>query len=90
MKGTQRRVVHIKNTDNDFFEEAYLILKEGGEERKGGADFVKEANQFLSDEGAVKGKRGTFFPRFTKYVLLANVIAVAFLAALLLIRIIQY
>ena len=89
MKGTQRRVVHIKNTDNDFFEEAYLILKEDRENPSSEANLAEEANRFLLDSGGgeEKKKKRKISTIAVVGAILVEMIAVAVLAALLLIRI---
>ena len=44
IKGCQKRIIHITNTGSPYFEEAYFILKNGGEQSEGGGvDIVKEA-----------------------------------------------
>ena len=88
MKGIQRRVVHIKNTDSNLFEEAYLILKEKKESISSDVDLVKEANRFLSDSGGGDGKKKKrkHLALIVATLLLVEMIAVAVLAALLLIR----
>ena len=38
IKGCQKRIIHITNTGSPFFEEAYFVLKRGGDTRDGVRD----------------------------------------------------
>ncbi len=59
VKGCQRRIVVLKDTGSDLFEEAYFILKEDLPESaaKISPDMVEEANRILSGETVVPKKR---------------------------------
>ena len=48
MKGCQKKVIYIKNTGSDIFEEAYFIIKEKNGASVGG-DFVREANRIVDE-----------------------------------------
>jgi hypothetical protein len=64
MRGCQKKVVFVKNTGSDFFEEAYFVLKE--EEKLGEishATMVEEAKRII-DESLGKRKRRFFIFRF--------------------------
>lgn len=43
IKGCQKKIIHIKNTNSPYFEEAYFILKEGCDELTMDNDMLKEA-----------------------------------------------
>ena len=52
MRGTQRRVIYLKNTGSDVFDEAYFVIREGvvrtdpsGVEE----DLIKEANRIINE-----------------------------------------
>lgn len=44
----QRRMVILRNTNSPIFEEAYLILKDGGEAEHESVDLLDEANRLLN------------------------------------------
>ncbi len=53
-KGCQKRMIMLKNTGSDIFEEAYFILKEN--KNRGYTsenDMIKEANRIVSDNNIV-------------------------------------
>ena len=63
MRGYQKRVIHLKNTGSDLFEEAYFILKENdGKDVRPTYLMVDEARKIIKenlrpDEGRKKTKR---------------------------------
>ena len=59
IKGCQKRIIHVTNTGNPYFEEAYFVLKRGGDfENVSGDDMVKEAMRIADGVVAsVKPKR---------------------------------
>ena len=60
MRGTQKRVVYLKNTGSDMFDEAYFIIKEKTEQlfTQSGDDLIKEANRIISEQTVRRGIRG--------------------------------
>lgn len=44
----QRKMVILRNTNSPIFEEAYLILKDGGEAEYESVDLLDEANRLLN------------------------------------------
>ena len=71
MRGTQKRVVYLKNTGSDMFDEAYFIIKENGRgilSVPGEDDLIREANRIInehvgrrkSDKGRIKREIGAF------------------------------
>lgn len=58
LKGCQKRILHIKNTDSALFEEAYFILKPANGETKED-DMVKEAERILKS-ASLKKKKHSF------------------------------
>ena len=49
-RGTQKRMIMLKNTGSEIFEEAYFILKEKTEKsRIGENDMVREANRIIDE-----------------------------------------
>ena len=60
IRGTQKRMIVVKTTDSDCFEEAYFVVRR--EYSAGGGDMVNEANRLLSrlegdKNGKLKGKQ---------------------------------
>ena len=58
IKGNQKKVIHIKNTESRIFDEAYFILKEGIALSVPENDIINEANRIIEenliDEGGSK------------------------------------
>jgi hypothetical protein len=56
MRGYQKKVVCLKSTGSDVFEEAYFILKEKTE-IKDRTDLVREASRIIEESTGVGKKR---------------------------------
>ena len=57
MRGCQKKVVFLKNTGSDIFEEAYFVLKSDTDTaNRSEADIIKEANRII-EENMDKGRR---------------------------------
>ena len=57
MRGCQKKVVFLKNTGSDFFEEAYFVLRSDIPNRRyTDADIIREANRII-DENIGKRRR---------------------------------
>lgn len=56
IKGCQKKIIHITNTGSPYFEEAYLILRRGGDFSDEGetdeADIVRQAIKIAENGGA--------------------------------------
>ena len=64
IKGCEKKIIYLKDTKSEFFEEAYFVLKE--EEKLGEishATMVEEAKRII-DESLGKRKRRFFIFRF--------------------------
>lgn len=48
VRGTQKQIIHLKNTDSPLFEEAFLIVKQYPQATIGPRSMVEEANRLLS------------------------------------------
>ena len=62
VRGCEKKVVFLKNTGSEYFEEAYFVLCDS-HESVGGGDVVAEANRIIREmEGGDKnrGKRKLF------------------------------
>lgn len=58
MRGYQKRIIHLKNTGSDMFEEAYFVVKETVTTKGGceGHSIIDEANRII-EENCIVGKR---------------------------------
>ena len=64
MRGTQKRVVYLKNTGSELFDEAYFIIKENTKRaflETTEDDLIKEANRIINEhtrekKGRARGK----------------------------------
>ena len=54
LKGAQKKMIVIKTSDSDIFEEAYFVVK-GGVERSR-PDMVSEANRIIDGCGEKRGR----------------------------------
>ena len=53
MRGSEKRVIFVRDTGSRFFEEAYFVLRHGASEADpSGADMVREAQRIVRDCGA--------------------------------------
>lgn len=88
MRGTQRKIIHVKNTGSLMFEEAYFLIREGKDRDNSCADLIKEANRLITEQTKNKDRRKLNTPtRFFKaaltfitgFVTAALIIGIAFL-----------
>ena len=57
MRGCQKKVIYLKNTGSDYFDEAYFVLKsDTGAYKRTDEDIIREANRII-DENIGKRKR---------------------------------
>ena len=49
MRGCQKKVIYIKNTGSDVFEEAYFVVKEKHDMYSFEGDFLTEANRIVDE-----------------------------------------
>lgn len=62
VRGCQRKVIFLKNTESEIFSEAYFIV-DGRSREVGEADMVREANRIIENNltagaSAIRGKGG--------------------------------
>lgn len=64
IKGCQKRIIHIKNTNSPYFEEAYFVLRDGCDPMITENDMLKEALKIAKGarDSARSGKK-TLSPR---------------------------
>lgn len=69
MRAYQRKIIHLKTTGSDLFDEAYFLLSTEGEALFASEeDMVREANRIIDGEGYTKLGRG-FFTRYKRRIL---------------------
>lgn len=56
VRGTQKRIVYVKNTGGAVFEEAIFVVKDGKESGLSDGDMLGEATRII-EEHAVRGGR---------------------------------
>lgn len=50
VRGCQKKIIYLKNTKSNMFEEAYFIIRNGlPDEEQNECDMVKEANRILNE-----------------------------------------
>ena len=59
MRGCQKRVIYLKNTGSEYFEEAYFVLKTTDSQKRSDTDIIREANRII-EENIGKRKRIDF------------------------------
>jgi hypothetical protein len=58
LRGYQRRVIFLKNTDSELFEEAYFLLRDGSSQKKDGRELIDEALRIIDKKtGGNKRRR---------------------------------
>lgn len=57
VKGYQKRVVFMKNTGSEFFDEAYFVVCDSPK-TKSEADMISEANRIIDEARGITAPRG--------------------------------
>lgn len=65
IKGCQKKIIHIKNTNSPYFEEAYFIIKNDPPSETSENDMLKEATKIA--EATVFKKKSRSASRLKKY-----------------------
>lgn len=60
VRGCQKKIIYLKNTGSDVFDEAYFIMSDKCPEVSGECDMIKEANRILGECSTIKEKRRIF------------------------------
>ena len=89
LRGCQRRIIVLKNTKSDIFEEAYFILSEraaSGEAPVSESDMILEANRIISEssQNALRQPRGQQWTALKTVLLIGLSICVTAAAFMLL------
>ena len=81
MRGCQKRVIYLKNTGSEYFEEAYFVLKNTSDTMKySDTDIIREANRII-EENIGKRKRINFkkwLPLVLAFIIGAGLSAIIF------------
>lgn len=66
LKGTQRKMIKIAGCSDTVFEEAYFVLKPGGEkEGMSEREIIAEANRIIRENSLFPEKRGKRFVKMS-------------------------
>lgn len=65
IKGCQKKIIHIKSTNNPYFEEAYFIIKNDSLSETGENDMLKEATRIA--EATLSQKKSQDVSSIKKY-----------------------
>ncbi len=57
VKGYQKKVVFLKNTGSEFFDEAYFVVCDSPSTHSEG-DIISEANRIIDEIGGIDSPRG--------------------------------
>ena len=57
VRGTQKRIVYVKNTGGTVFEEAIFVVKDGKEPGLSDGDMLGEATRIIEEHAVRSGRR---------------------------------
>ena len=57
VRGTQKRIVYVKNTGGAVFEEAFFVVKDGKESGLSDGDMLGEATRIIEEHAVRSGRR---------------------------------
>lgn len=57
LRGCQKKVIHLKNTESDIFDEAIFLVSDTVRENLRDEDFIKEANRIISENVIQREKK---------------------------------
>ena len=58
VRGCQKKIIYLKNTGSEVFEEAYFVVSEKPSATMGECDMVEEANRILSECISISDPKG--------------------------------
>lgn len=82
IKGCQKKIIHIKNTDSPYFEEAYFILRGDDSTRFSENDMIKEALKIAENTCAFPKKRKSKKTPSRAFLITVTLLSLAFLCTL--------
>ena len=90
MRGTQKRVVFVKNTGSPLFEGAYFVLKSEKNmpknDKNATRDMVNEANRIIEENFGITKKKGGGRVRFLIFASVLAAIVLSTVAIILILR----
>ena len=61
VRGCQKKIIYLKSTGSEIFDEAYFVVRDKTpEEKQGECDMVQEANRILNECISVTENKSTF------------------------------
>ena len=57
VRGCQRKIIYLKNTDSQAFDEAYFLINEERSRTMGEKELIREANRIVEQSLGYKDKR---------------------------------
>lgn len=86
IKGCQKKIIHLRNTESPFFEEAYFVLKDGLSPLPKEDDIIKAAMRIAeSTRPQAQKKRGAVIDRISLVMLGAGGISLIMGIAMLIV-----
>ena len=67
VRGCQKKIIYLKNTGSDVFDEAYFIIRDKAPGSTDNVDMVKEANRIL-DECFINNERSGKIQKILKLI----------------------
>lgn len=80
MRAYQKKVIFLKNTGSDSFEEAYFVISDKGCESKSHTDMVDEAKRIIKESFGKNRRLGLLHPRYIAPFLLGGAVFSLFLS----------
>ena len=84
MKGCHKRVIYMKNTGSDVFEEAYFVVKDGGGSLTYDGDFLSEAKRIVEENKGIGARKRGEGAVLQRVLIFGSGFLLAFLIALLI------
>ena len=68
-KGCEKRMIMIKSTGSDLFDEAYFILNNKGKRTLDRTDMVREANRIISRAGLTEQTKTNYKGAIVQFII---------------------
>ncbi len=82
IKGCQKKIIHLKNTDSPYFEEAYFILRGDDSSKFSENDMIREAMKIAESTCAFPKKAKTRKPPSRAFLITVTLSIITLLFAL--------
>ena len=73
VRGYQKRIIHLKNTDSAVFDEAFFLVNEKNTQGMGEKELIMEANRIVDESLRNKEKRAK---KIKEYILRAGMLLI--------------